>query len=66
MFMFATCEFVRMFEVMVVFVKHQITAMCFNKSFISTASTVLVFYNYDYVQVRPCNEIKKLSEVLLV
>ena len=33
MFMFATCEFVRTFEVMVVFVKHQITAMCFNKSF---------------------------------
>ena len=46
MFTFATCEFVKTFEVMVVFVKHQITAMCFIKSFISIASTVLVFYNF--------------------
>ena len=55
MFMFATCEFVRTFEVMVVFVKHQITAMYFNKSFISTASTVLVFYNCDGMTLIPRN-----------
>ena len=62
MFTFATCEFVKTYEVMVVFVKHQITAMCFIKSFISTASTVLVFYNFPII-IDNCRRLEQLSRL---